>query len=58
MNKICKQCNLDIIPQSTFKYSSMEDQEFKNCWALSNLRPLSAKQNNFDGIHQIRHRSL
>lgn len=34
-----------IIPHSTFKYSSMEDEEFQKCWALSNLRPLSAKQN-------------
>lgn len=28
-----------------FKQSSMEDEEFKECWALDNLRPLSAKQN-------------
>jgi len=42
--------NVDhIIPHSTFKYTSMEDQEFKNCWALSNLRPYSAKQNVIDG---------
>lgn len=42
--------NLDhIIPHSTFKYTSMEDQEFKNCWALTNLRPYSAKQNVIDG---------
>lgn len=34
-----------IIPHSQFKYESMEDQEFKECWSLSNLRPLSAKQN-------------
>jgi hypothetical protein len=38
-----------IIPHSKFHYSSMEDQEFKNCWALSNLRPYSAKQNIIDG---------
>ena len=42
--------NIDhIVPHSTFKYTSMEDQEFKNCWALSNLRPYSAKQNIIDG---------
>ena len=34
-----------IIPQSRFKYESMEDEEFKQCWALSNLRPYSAKLN-------------
>lgn len=44
-----------IIPHSTFNYSSMEDQAFKNCWALENLRPLSAKQNNLDGVKRIRH---
>jgi hypothetical protein len=45
-----------IIPHSTFKYTSMEDQAFKDCWKLSNLRPYSAKQNQLDGISKIRHR--
>lgn len=44
-----------IIPASTFKYTSMEDQEFKDCWALTNLRPYSAKQNFLDGVRKIRH---
>lgn len=44
-----------VVPHSTFKYSSMEDQSFKDCWALKNLRPLSAKQNNSDGVNRIRH---
>ena len=44
-----------IIPHSTFKYSSMDCQEFKICWALDNLRPYSAKQNIIDGGTQIRH---
>jgi hypothetical protein len=34
-----------IIPQSKLPYMSMEDTNFKLCWALENLRPLSAKQN-------------
>lgn len=38
-----------IIPKSLFKYSSMEDDEFRKCWSLSNLRPFSAKQNILDG---------
>jgi hypothetical protein len=38
-----------IIPHSTFQYSSMEDDEFRKCWALENLRPYSAKQNVIDG---------
>jgi len=38
-----------IIPQSKLPYSSMEDENFKKCWALENLRPYSAKQNILDG---------
>ena len=42
--------NIDhIIPQSFFQYTSMEDDNFKRCWALDNLRPYSAKQNILDG---------
>lgn len=42
--------NIDhIVPQSLLPYSSMEDENFKKCWDLSNLRPLSAKQNLMDG---------
>jgi hypothetical protein len=38
--------NIDhIIPQSKLPYTNMEDDNFKQCWALENLRPLSAKQN-------------
>ncbi len=44
-----------IIPHSTFKYDSMDDEEFKKCWSLDNLRPYSAKQNNMDGISKSRH---
>lgn len=48
--------NIDhIIPHSTFNYVSMEDREFRDCWALSNLRPLSAKQNVIDGASKVRH---
>lgn len=38
-----------IIPHSKLPYTSMEDENFKKCWSLENLRPLSAKQNNIDG---------
>lgn len=49
--------NMDhIIPQSLFDYKSIEDEEFRKCWALSNLRPLSAKQNFFDGVYRTRHK--
>jgi DNA-directed RNA polymerase subunit RPC12/RpoP len=48
--------NLDhIIPQSDLLYSSMEDDNFKKCWALDNLRPYSAKQNYLDGVNGVRH---
>lgn len=38
-----------IIPHSVFRYSSMTDDSFTECWALSNLRPLNAKQNLVEG---------
>lgn len=42
--------NIDhIIPQSKLLYTSMQDDNFKKCWALENLRPLSSKQNIIDG---------
>jgi hypothetical protein len=44
-----------IIPKSNFPYTSMEDDNFKKCWALSNLRPYSAKQNLIDGASKTRH---
>ena len=47
-----------IIPQSSLPYNSMQDDNFKKCWMLDNLRPLSAKQNNKDGISKIRHKNI
>jgi len=48
--------NIDhIIPQSNLPYTSMEDDNFKKCWELSNLRPYSAKQNCLDGVNKTRH---
>lgn len=48
--------NVDhIIPQSTFKYFSMKDNEFQQCWALSNLRPLASKNNFLEGVRRDRH---
>lgn len=44
-----------IIPHSMFKYFSMEDEAFKECWALTNLRPLEAEQNKLDGSTRARH---
>lgn len=47
-----------IIPQSEFPYTSMNEDNFKKCWTLQNLRPLSAKQNVIDGASKIRHNLL
>ena len=44
-----------IIPHSTFKYSSMEDEDFKKCWDLKNLRPYSSKLNFEEGVKRVRH---
>lgn len=44
-----------IIPQSEFNYTSTQDEEFKKCWALENLRPYSSKQNLLDGLFRTRH---
>jgi hypothetical protein len=42
--------NIDhIIPISHFEIKSEDDPNIIKCWALSNLRPLSAKQNIIDG---------
>jgi 5-methylcytosine-specific restriction endonuclease McrA len=38
-----------IIPRSFFKYQNMQDQEFKDCWTLENLRPLLRIENNIRG---------
>jgi hypothetical protein len=45
-----------IIPRSELPYSSMEDENFHKCWALENLRPLSAKQNIIEGSTRVRHK--
>ena|SRR5271165_4813218 len=44
-----------IKPQSLFNYKSMEEETFKECWKLENLRPYSSKQNWLDGINRTRH---
>ena len=34
-----------IIPVSVFNFTKPEDIDFRNCWALSNLRLLQAREN-------------
>jgi len=43
-----------IIPQCQLHYSSMEDDNFKKCWSLENLRPLSSKQNLINGLELLK----
>lgn len=38
-----------IIPQVNLPYDSMESDNFKKCWSLSNLRPLASKENFIKG---------
>jgi hypothetical protein len=45
-----------IKPHSEFHYTSMEDQTFRDCWSLDNLRPLSAETNCLEGVRRIRHK--
>ncbi len=42
-----------IIPHSNFKYQSMTDSSFIDCWSLKNLRPLSSKKNILKGAKKI-----
>jgi hypothetical protein len=34
-----------IKPKSSFNYTSMEDQDFIECWSLKNLKPIQARLN-------------
>jgi hypothetical protein len=45
-----------IIPHSIFRYTSMKDPAFMECWSLKNLRPLEARQNRSDGATKVRHK--
>jgi hypothetical protein len=36
-------------PKSHFSFSSVDDKDFKKCWALSNLQPKWAKENRQKG---------
>lgn len=44
-----------IEPKANFVFSNDNTDEIKRCWALTNLRPYSAKQNNIDGGSRVRH---
>jgi hypothetical protein len=47
-----------ILPQSSFYYESVKDENFKKCWALDNLRPLDAKTNMSEGASRVRHKEI
>ena len=43
---LTKKIHLDhIIPKSLYKFESYEDEEFKKCWNMRNLRPVEARTN-------------
>lgn len=46
-----------IIPRSDLPFATLDDENLKKCWALSNLRPYSAKQNMLDGLTRVRHKN-
>ena len=38
-------CRDHVYPQSKLPFDSLEHLNFQKCWALENLRPLSAAEN-------------
>lgn len=42
-----------VRPKADFKYKSLEDIQFLECWALANLRPLSSKLNILKGKRKL-----
>jgi hypothetical protein len=42
-----------IIPVSSFSFSDAEDDDFKRCWSLANLRPLWASENMRKGKKRV-----
>ncbi|QMV00166.1 hypothetical protein GHV40_01085 [Devosia sp. D6-9] len=42
-----------IIPRAHFDYRSSDDEEFKACWAMSNLRPLWSEDNIKKGASRL-----
>ena len=60
IKKHCRKCGvlfktISKRPVCDLPYQSMADENFRKCWALDNLRPLSAKQNIMDGVCRRRH---
>ncbi len=64
--KKCSGCNQILYPayfylkkasknRKALLGTTYNDEDFKKCWSLDNLRPLSAKQNLLDGNTRIRH---
>ena len=51
-------CLDHIIPRSDLLYTFMNEESFCKCWSLSNLRPLSAKQNIIEGPARVRHKKV
>ena len=44
-----------IIPVKAFNFNSPDDEDFKRCWALSNLRPMWGPENRSKGAKLEKH---
>ena len=42
-----------IVPRASFSYRCADDDEFRACWALTNLRPLWSKENLTKGAQRL-----
>lgn len=42
-----------ILPLSSFNYSTPDEPDFKSAWALTNLRPIWAKENLEKGAKRL-----
>jgi hypothetical protein len=42
-----------ILPRAMFSYTSETDEDFRACWALTNLRPLWSKENIEKGAKRL-----
>ena len=47
-----------IVPHSEFCYTTMDCQEFRDCWDINNLRPYPAKQNIIESNNRTKAQSL
>ena len=42
-----------IVPQADFRFESRDEEGFRQCWALTNLRPMWARDNIAKGARRV-----